>query len=130
MDTFQLSLQAAEGYESRFVPAIFREWAGYLVEVADIAPGTSVLDVACGTGIVARTVADRMAGRGRVVGVDLNEGMLTVARRLRDGVDWRQGDAAAPFYGVSRDGGVRGRRVSSACRRHGDRVPCRGSVLG
>ncbi len=77
MDAFQLSLQAAEGYESKFVPAIFREWAEYLADAAGIVPGTAVLDVACGTGIVARTAADRMGGRGRVVGVDLNQGMLS-----------------------------------------------------
>jgi SAM-dependent methyltransferase len=98
MDAFQLSLQAAEGYESKFVPAIFGEWAAYLVEAAGVVPGQAVLDVACGTGIVSRAAADRLGGRGRVVGVDLNEGMLTVARRLRGDVAWRQGDAAAlPF---------------------------------
>ena len=98
MDTFQLSLEAAEGYESKFVPAIFGEWAVYLVDAAGVVPGQSVLDVACGTGIVARTAAARMAGRGTVVGVDLSEGMLTVARRLRGDITWRQGDAAAlPF---------------------------------
>ncbi len=41
-----------------------------------------MLDVACGTGIVARTVAHRVTGTGRVVGVDLNDGMLAVARRV------------------------------------------------
>ncbi len=40
-----------------------------------------------------------MLGRaGRVTGLDLNEGMLAVARRLRPEIDWRQGDAAKlPF---------------------------------
>ena len=58
-----------------------------------------MLDVACGTGVVARATArDRLAGNGTVVGVDLNEAMLTVARRLDPGIDWRQGDAGAlPF---------------------------------
>jgi SAM-dependent methyltransferase len=57
-----------------------------------------VLDVACGTGIVARTAADLQRGRGRVVGLDLNEAMLAVARRLRPDLEWRQGDAARlPF---------------------------------
>jgi SAM-dependent methyltransferase len=63
-----------------------------------VAPGQAVLDVGCGTGVVARTAADRMGGRGRVVGLDLNEGMLTVAGRLRPDIEWRQGDAAElPF---------------------------------
>jgi SAM-dependent methyltransferase len=97
-ETFQLSLKAAEAYESRFVPAIFGEWAPHLVEAAGVAAGQAVLDVACGTGVVARTAADRMGGQGRVVGLDLNDAMLAVARRLRPDIEWRQGDVATlPF---------------------------------
>ena len=103
-ETFQLSLAAAEAYESKFVPAIFGEWAPHLVQAAGVAPGQSVLDVACGTGVVAREAADRMGGRGRVVGLDLNQGMLTVAGRLRPDIEWRQGDAAElPFDAGSFD---------------------------
>jgi ubiquinone/menaquinone biosynthesis C-methylase UbiE len=97
-ETFQISPEAAEIYESTFVPALFAEWAPRLIELAGVAPGQAVLDVACGTGIVARTVADRQRGEGRVVGVDVNEAMLAVARRVRPEIDWRQGDAARlPF---------------------------------
>ena len=97
-ETFQLSVEGAEFYESRFVPAIFAEWAPLLVDAARIRPGQSVLDVACGTGIVARTAADRLAGNATVTGVDLNEGMLAVAERLRPDLDWQVGDVAAlPF---------------------------------
>ncbi|HYN18989.1 MAG TPA: methyltransferase domain-containing protein [Actinomycetes bacterium] len=104
VETFQLSVEAAEVYESSFVPAIFAEWAPHLVEAAGVAPGQAVLDVACGTGVVARTAADRMGGQGRVVGLDINEGMLTVAKRLRPDIEWRQGDAAAlPFEAGSFD---------------------------
>ena len=57
-----------------------------------------MLDVGCGTGIVARTAADRVGPSGSVTGLDLNEAMLTVARRVRPDIDWRQGDASAlPF---------------------------------
>jgi ubiquinone/menaquinone biosynthesis C-methylase UbiE len=98
VETFHLSVEAAERYEAMFVPALFAEWAPRLADAAGITPGQAVLDVACGTGIVARTVADRLAGDGRVVGVDLNEAMLTVARRIRPDLEWRQGDVAAlPF---------------------------------
>jgi len=62
-----------------------------------------VLDVACGTGIVARVAAER-AGAAQVTGVDLNEAMLTVARRVRADIDWRHGDAAARWPVVSRSG--------------------------
>jgi SAM-dependent methyltransferase len=103
-EDFQLSLDAAEQYEARFVPAIFAEWAPLLIDIARIGPGWSVLDVACGTGIVARTAADRMAGTGRVVGLDLNHGMLAVARRARPDLEWRQGDVASlPFADGSFD---------------------------
>ena len=97
-ETFRLSAAAAEIYESQFVPALFAEWAPRLLDLAGVTPGQAVLDVACGTGIVARTVADAQRGRGRVVGVDLNEAMLNVARRVRPEIEWHQGDAARlPF---------------------------------
>jgi SAM-dependent methyltransferase len=102
--TFQLSVEAAEAYEARFVPALFAEWAPQLVEAAGVGPGQAVLDVACGTGVVARAAADRMGGRGRVAGADLNEGMLAVAGRLRPGIEWRRADAAdLPFEDGSFD---------------------------
>lgn len=97
-ETFRLSADAAELYESQFVPALFAEWAPRLLDVAGVTAGQAVLDVACGTGIVARTLAEAQRGRGRVVGLDLNEGMLSVARRVRPEIEWRQGDAAhLPF---------------------------------
>ena len=101
---FQLSTEGAEAYEQTFVRAVLEEWAGYLVEAAGIAPGHSVLDVACGTGIVARTVSDRIKGVGRLVGLDLNEGMLAVARRIRPDVEWHHGEAGdLPFPTASFD---------------------------
>src|SRR5256885_15058770 len=82
-ESFQVTPEIAEFYEAAFVPAFFAQWAPILCEVAGVAPGHRVLDVACGTGIVTRTAADRVAPDGRVVGVDLNEAMLRVARRVR-----------------------------------------------
>jgi SAM-dependent methyltransferase len=94
-ETFQIPIEAAELYESAFVPAFFAQWATTLCAAARVAPGRRVLDVACGTGIVTRTAADQGA---TVTGVDLNEAMLTVACRLRPELDWRQGNAQAlPF---------------------------------
>lgn len=103
-ETFHIPLEAAEVYESRFVPGIFAEWAPLLIDIAQVRPEQTVLDVACGTGIVARTVADQVGPNGRVVGVDLNEAMLTVARRVRPDIEWRQGDAGSlPFTDESYD---------------------------
>jgi SAM-dependent methyltransferase len=100
-ETFQIPLEAAEMYEAAFVPAFFAQWAPTLSAAAGVAPGRRVLDVACGTGIVARTAADQGA---TVTGVDLNEAMLTVARRARPELDWRQGNAQdLPFADDSFD---------------------------
>jgi ubiquinone/menaquinone biosynthesis C-methylase UbiE len=97
-ETFQISLRTAETYEAAFVPSLFAHLAPHLVEAAEVAAGDRVLDVACGTGIVARTAAERTGPAGRLVGLDLNVAMLTVARRIRPDIDWRQGDAASlPF---------------------------------
>ena len=98
-ETFQIPLEAAELYEAKFVPALFAEWAPRLTEIAAVKPGDAVLDVACGTGIVARTVAGIVGSDGRVVGVDLNEAMLTVAARVRPDLEWHQGDVARLPFG-------------------------------
>lgn len=104
VETFQLSVDSAEVYESKFVPALFGEWAPHLIDIAGVAPGRSVLDIACGTGVVARAAADHMGGHGRIVGVDINEGMLAVAQRLRPEIEWQRGDAAdLPFPDASFD---------------------------
>jgi SAM-dependent methyltransferase len=103
-ETFQIPLETAEVYESRFVPALFADWAPHVVEMGDVAAGQSVLDVACGTGIVARTAAERVGPTGRVVGVDLNESMLTVAERVCPEVELRQADVTGlPFEDATFD---------------------------
>lgn len=69
-------------YEATLVPRIFRPWAQRLVDAAGLLAGERVLDVACGTGIVARTAAGRVGPGGTVVGVDVNPAMLELAREL------------------------------------------------
>jgi ubiquinone/menaquinone biosynthesis C-methylase UbiE len=97
-ETFQIPLETAEMYESKFVPALFADWAPHVVEMGDVSSGHSVLDAACGTGIVARTAAQRVGPGGRVVGVDLNPAMLTVAERVCPDVELRQADIISlPF---------------------------------
>jgi ubiquinone/menaquinone biosynthesis C-methylase UbiE len=97
---WQLSGNAAERYERVLVPAIFAPWAADLVSLADLRPGERVLDVACGTGVVARLAAERVGAGGQITGLDLNEGMLEVARSLPSpagaaAVVWVQGSALA-----------------------------------
>src|SRR5262245_26572740 len=102
--TYTLSAEAAETYEHTFVPALFRPWAQRLVAAAELAPGEDLLDVACGTGIVARTAADRLEAAARVTGLDANPAMLAVARRIRPELEWLEGDAGRlPFPDASFD---------------------------
>lgn len=82
-------------------------WVRRLVDVAALRPADHVLDVACGTGFVARKAAEHVGTGGRVVGIDLNTGMIEAARATADGrdtIEWRTGDAAAlPFADASFD---------------------------
>jgi SAM-dependent methyltransferase len=62
-----------------------------------------VLDVACGTGVLARSLAERL-GAGSVVGLDINPGMLAVAKRTAPQIEWREGAAESlPFEDASFD---------------------------
>jgi ubiquinone/menaquinone biosynthesis C-methylase UbiE len=97
-ERWQVSSDAAEIYESCFVPAIFGAWTGPVADAAGIRTGNKVLDVGCGTGVLAREALKRVGPDGQVVGLDLNEGMLAVAARTEPKIEWRQGNAASlPF---------------------------------
>ena len=73
---------AAENYEKFFVPVIGGPFALDLVNSAGLRPAERVLDVACGTGTIARLAAERVGQNGRVAGLDINAAMLHVARSL------------------------------------------------
>ncbi len=96
---WQLAGSSAEAYERYAVPAWSLPLARPLVELAAPGRGERVLDVACGTGIVARLAAQLVGERGAVCGLDLNEDMLAVARAAAAGaaapIEWCQGDAGA-----------------------------------
>lgn len=79
---WQLEGTAAELYQRHLVPAMTDMWAEDLVARAEIRPGARVLDVACGTGVVARRAAERAGPRGHVTAADVNPAMLAVARAL------------------------------------------------
>ena len=97
---WDVGANVAVSYERYLVPAVFRPWALDLVAAAVPRAGERVLDLACGTGIVARLAAPAVGLAGRITGVDSNEQMLAVARSLPDsqGITWRVGTATAlPF---------------------------------
>ncbi len=79
---WQVAGNAAEIYERALVPAVFAAWASLVIDLADPRPGARVLDVACGTGVVARTIAQRVGPTGEVVGLNLNPGMLAIAASI------------------------------------------------
>lgn len=80
-DTFgSATVSAMQGYEDTLVGPLFTPWARLLVAEAAVAAGDAVCDVACGPGSVARVAAAVAGPGGRVIGCDISEGMLAVAR--------------------------------------------------
>jgi SAM-dependent methyltransferase len=101
LTTGQVSTSAARIYEELYVPALFSQWAPQLLDRAGLRPGARVLDVACGTGVVAREAA-RRAGAEHVTGLDINDEMLGVAREKGPAISWRNGSAEdLPFSDAS-----------------------------
>ena len=94
----QRQIEAASAYEALFVPALFGQFAPKLADAARVGKGERVLDVACGTGILARESLRRVGPSGRVVGIDPVPGMIEVAKQIAPDVEWRQGKAESlPF---------------------------------
>jgi ubiquinone/menaquinone biosynthesis C-methylase UbiE len=102
-DGWQLEGTAAELYERFLVPTVTRPWARDLIERAGLRPRERVLDVACGTGVVARLAASEVGEGGRVAALDVNREMLSVARSLPASVgapiEWYEASALALPFG-------------------------------
>jgi ubiquinone/menaquinone biosynthesis C-methylase UbiE len=88
----------AASYERHFVPTIPAPLADATVERAGLQPGERVLDVGCGTGIVARVAAERLGPDAQVIGVDPSPEMIEHARAISTAagvpIQWEEGDAA------------------------------------
>lgn len=97
--TGQVSRSAAEVYDEYFVPALFQQFTGPVLQAAQVRRGDRVLDVGCGTGVLAGAAAELVGNGGSVTGVDINPEMLDVASRSRPALDWRQADAQQLPFG-------------------------------
>ncbi len=98
---------APENYERYFVPAIGAPLAKDLIKIAALRPGERVLDVACGSGVVARLASQKVDAAGTVAGLDVNPGMLAVARATTPpdlAIDWHEASVETmPFPDASFD---------------------------
>jgi len=99
---------AAENYQRYFVPAIAEPVSTWLLGAADLQPGERVLDVACGTGVIARIAAARVGPAGSVTAIDLAPEMIDVAKNVASPaeptIEWHIGDATSlPFPDDSYD---------------------------
>ena len=88
----------AEAYERYIVPGVFGPWTDRLLSRIEIGHGMRVLDLACGTGVVTRRVAELVGADGSIVGIDLSPPMLEVARKIGvpaggAPVDWKEASA-------------------------------------
>ena len=106
VELWQIAGDSPAAYEEYLVPGFFKPWAEKLVHHSSPAPGSTILDVACGTGIVARTAASKLGSDARVTGLDLNQQMLNKASEMaeKEGlkINWQQGDAGELPYEENR----------------------------
>lgn len=97
----------ADGYE-KYLASAFAMWTPEMFDMVALSGDDRLLDVACGTGIVARLAAARRSGETRIAGVDADAGMLETARAVstdvRPAIEWHQADASdLPFDDASFD---------------------------
>jgi len=103
-ETGQVSGDAAKIYEEFYLPALFEEWSPLVVEATQMQKGHRVVDVACGTGALTIVVSEQIGPEGSVVGVDINEGMLNIAKTKAPQIDWQMAPAESlPFEDSSFD---------------------------
>lgn len=95
-------IAAAAAYEDLHVPALFQQWAPRVVDAAQIRAGDRVLDVACGTGVLAREAMRHVGDIGSVAGLDPAPGMLAIANQLAPTIEWREGAAESLPYDAER----------------------------
>lgn len=85
----------ADMYERWLAGPLFRPWAEISLDEVGLSPGDRILDVACGTGIVARVAKEWLGNTVYAVGIDISSDMLAIARARGPEIEWRHGDASA-----------------------------------
>ena len=101
-ETFQLSDVAVAAYEDQKVKAMFGPLARATLKTVSISKEDTILDLACGTGIVSRAIVQNVVLNQPIIGVDLNEGMIKKAKEITQAdaasYEWRIANAEAlPF---------------------------------
>jgi ubiquinone/menaquinone biosynthesis C-methylase UbiE len=91
----QRLLNPVQLYEQFYLPAIFQPLSALVLAQAAPRRGEQVLDLACGTGIIARQLPDIVGTDGAVIGADINPAMLAAARRAAGAspIGWIEADA-------------------------------------
>lgn len=100
------AVRIAAAYDQRLVPWLFEHWAERLVAIAEPGASARVVDLACGTGLLVRTLLERLGDEALVHGVDADPSMLAYAgRRISDRrALWHEADATRmPFEASSLD---------------------------
>jgi demethylmenaquinone methyltransferase/2-methoxy-6-polyprenyl-1,4-benzoquinol methylase len=99
--------QIAHGYDKAndwMTGGMHRAWKRRLIGLVAPKPGDTALDLATGTGDIARLLAAEVGPTGAVTGLDFSAGMLNLARREGDAITWVQGDMTKlPFADASQD---------------------------
>ncbi len=86
-----------------------RRFRELIIEWIDPQPGEKILDICSGTGTLSIMLAERLAGTGEVVGIELSPAQLRMARKkqIPDGLSLMEGDARyVPFPDCHFDRGV------------------------
>lgn len=102
IDSWKIAGDSPAEYEEYLVSGLFKLWAEKLIQFSSPPPDSTILDVACGTGIVARSAAFKVVNDARVTGLDISKQMLNKASEMakKPGleIEWKQGDASQlPF---------------------------------
>src|SRR6185369_9904620 len=96
-----------ENYDRYLGPCLFEDYAKDIAQRVNVPDGGSVLEIACGTGIVTRKLRDSLPASARLIATDLNEAMIAYAKhkfQSNESVEFKQADAMElPFPDASFD---------------------------